>query len=152
MWMEREKIEHRWCKIPIKDTVYKENRNAIARYADKAIGIKVGVFGEESSRKAYLQHYPENPNTPRAPFIIDEAEDNEDEIFSILSKIDIADAKKTLDNLGSNLAESMKKKIMYHSYAPNAEYTVKKKGFDHRLLEHGGMYESIAYKPLKGGD
>lgn len=138
--------------MPIKDTVFKQNRNSILRYADKEIGIKVGVFGEEASRKAYLQHHPEKPSTPRAPFIEDEAIANEDKVMEILSQIDLKDAKTTLNSLGASLSESMKKRIMNHDYAPNAMATIRKKGFDHRLVETGDMFQAVSFKPLKKGD
>lgn len=55
---------------------------------------------------------------------------------------------KMLSQLGKDAVEATKEIIRMKKEVPNAPKTVRRKGFNHPLLEHGTLLENVAYQVI----
>ncbi|NOT72455.1 MAG: hypothetical protein HOP09_14635 [Hyphomicrobium sp.] len=54
--------------------------------------------------------------------------------------------KQYMKNIGERVRDDVRDKIDSHVPPPNADYTVKMKGFDHPLVETGEMRDAVGYR------
>ena len=93
---------------------------------------------------------------PARPFIRQSVDDNESKINSFL-KEEVKDfaqgksAEQILKEIGIFQKDLMQDKITSGSFAPNAEFTIKKKGSSKPLVDTGRMRQSVNYVIQKKG-
>lgn len=130
---------------------------------DNITGVEVGVFSDGSTysdsdintaESAFIQEFGSSKhNMPSRPFISDEFFDKVDLIENeVINKLFVETPYDILDKINSSLSQDMKNRIdnSLSHYQENAEYTIKKKGFNHPLFETGKMQNDIDSKIIKG--
>ncbi len=128
--------------------------------------LRVGVVGPEASKPAssgsdvtvaeaaLIVHMGTRTIPPR-PFVeIDHriAKEQAEKILKVV--FGFGDTDAALNAAGEKFAEQIRDKILNpNSFAPNAESTIRKKGFDHPLIDTSELLGAIGHELVReGGD
>ena len=129
--------------------------DGIAKSVTKAATLKVGFLegstapnGQSMPLRAALNEFGTSRMPPR-PFFRSMVAAKSGEWPSAIGNLLVAnnyDAQKTLDQTGVAIKEQLQQSIRDLVSPPLAESTVRKKGFDKPLIEHGDMLRAVSYQ------
>lgn len=132
-------------------------KSALREAAKKAAGgkVKVGIVeqatyenGRSIAQVAYWNEYGTATIPPR-PFFrqtIAEHKDEWPEKAAAVMRRNGGDATQTLELMGESVKGQLVETIQNFREPPNAESTVRKKGFNKPLIDTGTLWRSIGYE------
>jgi hypothetical protein len=134
---------------------------------DKLDGTKVeiGVVGDNAERKsadgrltmgeeAIINEFgSKNMHVPARHFISGTitAKDASDAATKVMEVASVGgDIDQALNQAGSKMAEKIRERIYRGDFKPNAPATIKKKGFDHPLMDTSRLADAINHRLVRG--
>lgn len=128
--------------------------SALKKYSDMNASVRVGVLesatypdGTPVAMVAFWNEYGTKTSPVRAFFRTTVSDQKKNWVLSVQNLMKMHDdPKKVMGLIGEHMRGQIVQSINTWTDPPNAPYTVRMKGFNKPLVEHGIMMRSISYE------